>query len=310
MMVGGTPFTIVGIMPQAFQFPRPEMEIWLNMPVNPGTRFGPWLYRGMARLKPGVTFDQAQTELNALARILEQENPAYKRVTLSVRPLRDAIVGRTVKPAMYVLSGAVALLLLIAVVNVANLMLARATVRQREIALRLSLGAGRGRVIRQLLTEGVLLSATGGMAGFVFAWCSVDLIRTWNPGDLPLMGSVRLDWSAFAFTLSVSILTGLLFALAPALGGSHPNLNSAMKEGGRGGSQTRANGQLRAALVISEIALSFILLVAAGLLLRSFVNLQSVTGGFSAAPAGNPVDVGFGRTPKLCRCPHQPSLFR
>jgi predicted permease len=284
ILVGGAPVTVIGVMPGAFRFPRREMEVWMNMPLNPPAGYGPWLYRGLARLKPGVTFEQAQTELNGIALRMALQNPYYKRVSLSTLSLRDAVLGTTVKPAIYVLAGAVGLLLLIAVVNVATLMLARATVREREMALRLSLGAGRSRLIRQLLTEGVLLSALGGVAGLALAWAGVHLIRVWNPGNLPLIDSVRLDWSALAFTLFISMLTGVLFGLAPAFGSTRTDLSSTLKEGGRGGTGTRCHGRVRAGLVISEIALSLILLVGAGLLLRSFVNLQRVTGGFSAAP--------------------------
>jgi len=284
ILVAGAGVTVIGVMPRVFQFPRPEMEIWINMPLNPPTRYGPWLFRGLARFKPGVTFEQAQTELNTIGLRLAKDNPYYKRARLPVQSLRDALLGSRAKSAIYLLTGAVGLLLLIAVVNVANLMLARATVREREMALRLSLGAGRGRLIRQLLTEGVLLSAVGGAAGLVLAWGGVELVRLWNPGNLPLIDAVRLDLPALAFTLLVSMLTGVLFGLAPALGSTCTDLSSTMKEGGRGGATSRAHGRVRAALVTSEIALSLILLVGAGLLLRSFANLQRVTGGFSAPP--------------------------
>ena len=168
-------------------------------------------------------------------------------------------------------------------VNVANLMLARATAREREMALRLSLGAGRGRLVRQLLTESVLLAVLGGAAGLALAWGSIELVRAWNPGNLPLIDSVRLDGRALAFTLLVSMLTGVLFGLAPALESARADLSSTLKEGGRAGAG-RTRGRARAVLVVSEISVSLILLVGAGLLLRSFVNLQGVTGGFSTPP--------------------------
>jgi putative ABC transport system permease protein len=284
ILIGGTPFTVIGVMPRAFQFPRREMEIWINMPMNPPSGYGPWLYRGLARLKPGVTLEQAQTELNAIALKIEQQNPNYKRVNLPLRSLRDAILGTTVKPTIYLLSGAVGLLLLVAVVNVANLILARATVREREMALRLSLGASRSRIMRQLLSEGVLLSILAAVAGSALAWGGVHLIRVWNPGNLPLIEYVRLDSLALAFTVLTCIVTAVLFSLAPALGSANTDLSSTLKEGGRGGTETRAQGRLRGALVVCEIALSFILLVGAGLLLRSLVNLERETGGFSATP--------------------------
>lgn len=284
IVVNDTPFTVIGVMPAEFQFPRREIEAWTNLVLHPTGRFGGWFYRGVARLKPGVTFEQAQAEMNNAGRVLVQQNPAYKHVTLPVLSLREALVGTALNRAILVLAGAVGLVLLIAVVNVANLMLARATVREREMALRVSLGAGRGRLVRQLLTESVMLAVMGGVGGLGLAWASIRLIRIWNPGNLPLIDSVRLDWTALAFAVGVSMLTGVLFGLAPALGSSRANLNSTIKEGGRSGSAGLARGRARAALVISEVALSLILLVGAGLLIRSFINLQRVTGGFFTPP--------------------------
>jgi len=271
-------------MPGGFRLPRPETEVWTNLPLNPPTRYGPWFYRAVARLKPGVTLEQAQAEMSRIAQRMMQQNPYYKRLELPLLPLRDALLGTKLKSGILVLAGAVGMVLLIAVVIVANLMLARATVREREMALRLSLGAGRGRLVRQLLTESMLLAVMGGAAGLALAWGSVLLVRVWNPGNLPLIDSVRLDCAAFAFMVFVSMLTGILFGLVPALGSARADLNSTLKEGGRGGTPGHTRGGARAPLVVSEIALSLILLVGAGLLLRSFMNLQQVTGGFSAPP--------------------------
>ncbi len=271
-------------MPSGIRFPRRDTEVWTNLPLNPPTRYGPWFYRGVARLKPGVTMEQAQTETNAIGLRMMQQNPYYKRLTLPVLSLRDALLGTTLRPAILVLAGAVGLVLLIAVVNVANLMLARATVRKREIALRISLGAGRGRLVRQLLTESVLLAATGGVVGLGLAWGGIQLIRAWNPGNLPLIDAVRLDWTALGFVAMISLLAGALFGLAPALASARGDVNAAIKEGGRTGGASRAHSGTRAALVVAEIALSLMLLVGAGLLLRSFANLERVTRGFSAEP--------------------------
>ena len=282
--VNGTPATVIGVMPGVFRFPLPQTEVWVNLMLNPPSRYGPWFYRGVARLKPGVTLDQAQAELNHIGLRMMQQNSFYKRLVLPALSLRDALLGVTVKPAILVLAGAVGLVLLIAVVNVANLMLARATVREREMALRLSLGAGRGRLMRQLLTESVLLAVIGGAVGLLLALGGIRLIRAWNPGNLPLIDSVRLDLGALGFMLCVSMFTGVLFGLAPALQSARADLNATIKEGGRTNAASRARGRTRAALVVCEIAVSLMLLVGAGLLLRSFANLQWVTGGFSTPP--------------------------
>jgi predicted permease len=285
ILVNGAPSTVIGVMPGVFRFPRRDTEVWTNLPLNPPTRYGPWFYRGVARLKPGVTLAQAQAETNHIGQRMMQQNPYYKRLTLPVLGLREALLGVTLEPAILVLAGAVGLVLLIALVNVANLMLARATVREREMALRLSLGAGRGRLVRQLLTESVLLAVMGGAVGLALAWGGVALIRIWNPGDLPLIDSVRLDWTALGFIVLISMLTGILFGLAPAFHSARTDLNATIKEGGRSVAAGRTHVRTRAALVVSEIALSLLLLVGAGLLLRSFANLRRVTGGFSTHPS-------------------------
>jgi putative ABC transport system permease protein len=245
ILVNGAPYTVVGVMRGVFRMPRPETEVWTNIRLDPPTRYGPWFYRGVARLRPGVTFEQAQAEMNHIALMMAQQNPYYKRVGLPVLRLRDALVGTTVKPAILVLVGAVALVLLIALVNVANLMLARATVREREMGLRLSLGARRGRLIRQLLTESTLLSAIGGAAGLGFAAVGIRVIRAWNPGNLPLIDSVRLDWTALAFIVFVSMFTGILFGLVPALTSARAGLSSTLKEGGRSATAGRARSRAR-----------------------------------------------------------------
>ena len=284
ILVNGNPRTIIGVMPHGVRFPRFDTEIWINEQLIPPTRYGPWFYRGLARLKPGVTLDQAQAETNNIGRLMAQQTPFYRRARLPVLGLREALLGATVKPAILVLAGAVGLVLLIAVVNVANLMLARATVREREMALRLSLGAGRARLARQLLAESVLLAMIGGVMGLALSQGGIQLVRVWGPANLPLVDSVRLDWGALGFMTLVSMFAGVLFGLAPALESSRTDLNSTIKEGGRGAGTGGRRARTRKVLVISEVAISLTLLVGAGLLLRSFANLEQVTGGFDAPP--------------------------
>jgi putative ABC transport system permease protein len=281
--LNGVPCTMVGVMPVDFHFPLADSEVWTNLPVVPPTRRGPFFYRAFGRLKPGVTIQQAQAEANAIGRRIEQANPTtYSHLDLPVMSIRESLVG-SVRTPLVVMICAVCLVLLIAVVNVANLMLARATVREREMALRLSLGAGRGRLVRQLLTESVLLSGLGGLGGLALAYLGIVFLRAANPGNLPRIADVHVDGAVLAFTLLISVLTGILFGLAPALQSARADLSSTLKEGGR---TTAGAGRqrTRAVLVVSEIALSLMLLVGAGLLLRSLLRLQRVDAGFDGAP--------------------------
>lgn len=276
--VDGNPWTIVGVIRADFHFPRKDSELWTNLLFEPPKRRGPFFYYGLARLRPGVTLAQAQTETNAIARRIELADPRTSQLTFPVVPLREAIVADS-RPALLVLFGAVSLVLLIAAVNVANLLLARATVREREMAVRLGLGAGRARLLRQLLTESALLAVTGGAVGVAVAAGGIELLRMWNPANLPRIQEIHLDTSVLAFTLLVSLLTGVLFGLAPALQSSRAGLAGSLKEGGRGNTASAARRRTRAALVVSEIALSLLLLAGAALFLRSFVLLQQVKTG-------------------------------
>lgn len=276
IVLNGAPSTVIGVMPGQFGFPRAESELWTNLAVTTPTRHGPYFLHGIARLKPGVTLRQAQAEADAIGHSIEQRNPRlYPQLHLPVLSIRDALT-EDVRPVVLVLAGAVGLVLLIAVVNVANLSLARATVREREIALRLSLGAGRARLVRQLLTESLVLAIAGGAAGLVLAYAAVEMLRAFNPGNLPRIADVRIDGAVLAFLLLITLLTGILFGLYPALRSARANLR-----GGAG----RHSLNARSALVIAEVALSLMLLVGAGLLLRSFVRLSNVDPGFHAPPA-------------------------
>jgi putative ABC transport system permease protein len=279
----GKAATVVGVMPATFHFPRPDSEVWTNLLFDPPTRRGPFFYRGIARLKPGIALAQAQAEIDAVGRRIELADPRLARLTFPLQPLREAIVGDA-RPALLVLFGAVTLVLLIASVNVANLLLARATAREREMAVRLGLGAGRARLLRQLLTESGLLALLGGAAGVAVAAAGIGLMRTWNPGDLPRMQEVRLDASVLGFTLLTALATGVVFGLAPALQSSRAGLVTALREGAHTASAGRRRRRTRAVLVVAEIALSLVLLAGAALFLRSFVQLQRVKIGLLVEP--------------------------
>jgi putative ABC transport system permease protein len=281
-------YTIIGVMPPGFDFPDKETELWapLSFAASAANDRGSFFLSGIARLKPGVTIGQAQSELDVIAHNLTQAYPQSNTdLGFSVAPLHEKLVSGF-KQALFVLLGAVLFVLLIACVNVANLLLARAAAREKELAVRAAMGAGRTRLLRQLLTESILLALCGGALGLLLAFWGIKLLKLINPegpGAIPRLDEVSLDFRVLGFTLGVACLTGILFGLAPALQISKPDLQHTLKEGGRG--FTGARGQrLRGLLVITEIALSLVLLVGAGLLIRSFVRLQNVDVGFN--PAG------------------------
>jgi predicted permease len=294
VMLNGKPYTIVGVMPSDFLLNKEVMptvgsveqaEMLLPLPMSEKdlSRQGDENYNLLARLKPGATIEQAQAQLNGAVHQLEQQHPdtypPSRAFSMSVRPLLEQVVG-DVRTALLILLGAVGCVLLIACANVANLLLAWATAREKEIAIRTAIGADRLRVVRQLLTESVLLAALGGAAGLLIAVWTLDGMRWLNPGNIPRLQDVRMDGRVLAFTCAVVMLTGILFGLAPALRGSHVNLNETLKEGGRSMIDS-GRQRLRNLLVVAEIALSLILLIGAGLLIRSFMRVQQVEPGFS-----------------------------
>jgi putative ABC transport system permease protein len=285
VMLSGDPTTIIGVMPAAFHFPRQQTELWMNYRLVPPKRRGPFFFTGIAHLKPGVSFEQAQSDTNFIARNIEHDNPnTYARLTMPVLPLRDAMVGN-VRPALWMMFGAVAFVLLVAMVNVANLTLARSTVRRREMAVRIGLGATRLRLVRQLLTESVVIGILGAFAGLAFAGIAVVALQRWNPTDLlPRVGDIRLDWRVVIFTFAVAILTSALFGLIPALRASASDPHLALKEGGRSGGLSASGLRTHSALAVFEIALSLVLLAGAGLLVRSLIELQRVRTGVGAEP--------------------------
>jgi putative ABC transport system permease protein len=279
--------TVMGVLPQGFRFPADEGRTDYLQPLAPniGEYLGKrsaYFLRVVGRLKPGVTIKQAEIEMRAIGDRLEQQYPdeGY-RLGASLVPLHEDMVGN-VRPALLVLLGAVALVLLIACANVANLLLARAAARHKEVAIRTALGAGRMRIVRQLLTESVLLAVVGGSLGLLLAMWGVDLLIASSPVDIPRLKEVGLDARVLSFTMGVSVLTGIIFGLVPALQASRVELNESLKEGARGSTGGIMRNRVRSLLVISEIALSLVLLVGAGLLIKSFMRLREVDPGFKA----------------------------
>ncbi len=291
----GKPRAVVGVLRPDFTLNHEviptvsgidKAEIFLPLPMDAKleTNYGPEDFNILARLKPGVTMRQAQADIDIIAARLREEKHRDRTFTISVVPLMEQVVGG-VRSSILVLLGAVALVLLIACVNVANLLLSRAAGRQKEIAVRTALGAGRSRVMTQLLTESVLLGVLGGAAGLILSAWSLYLVRAIHPGNIPRMDEIGMDYRVLVFTFAISILTGIVFGLAPAFRASRVDLNSALKAGGRssrsGGGLSVKHDNLRGALVIAELAVSLTLLAGAGLLIRSFARLISVPPGFS-----------------------------
>ncbi|MET0623131.1 MAG: ABC transporter permease [Pyrinomonadaceae bacterium] len=288
VMLDGRASTILGVMPADFHFPNNDTDIWkpaafdadLLSPNNRGSHF----MSAVARLKEGFTLARAGEEVAALARAQGAENAnSYPRgFGASIRPLAEEVVGTSVRTSLFVMLGAVGLVLLIACANVANLLLARASSRRKEVAVRTALGAGRVRIMRQLLTESALLSLAGGAAGLVLALWGIDLLVALAPEGTPRVAEVGLDAGVVAFTFGVSLLTGVVFGLVPALHASKVDLNESLKEGGRGGGEGERRGSLRGLLVVGEFALALVLLAGAGLLVKSFARVLGESPGFDA----------------------------
>jgi putative ABC transport system permease protein len=284
-------YSVIGVMPPSFQFHikqrsgtgRPA-ELWtiLPMPVGPGANERGRFLGTVARLKDGVSVDQAAAELRTIhARLSDAEPQFNKNFSAEVLPLREQFFGNVRRP-LWLMLGAVGFVLLIACANVANLLLSLATSREKEIAVRAALGARRTRIVRQLLTESLLLALLGSILGLGFAWLGIKALVAISPRDLVSLQTVGLNLTVLTWTLGVSILTGIIFGLAPALHISRLNLNDSLKDGGKSESgQASGSRRLRNTLVVSEIALAVVLLASAGLLIRSFLRLQQVDRGFN-----------------------------
>jgi len=291
LTISGEPVTAIGVMPAGFQDSNQTgHQIWLNPhQVVPDWQLNARVdlltlrqtgyLRVLARLKPGVGLQQAQTDLDTIAARLQQQYPRPIGHGARLMSLHEQVVGN-VRSALLILLGAVGLVLLIACANVTSLMLARAAARGKEMVIRTALGARRGQIVRQLLTESVLLAGLGGAGGWLLAVWGVDLLVSLSPRDLPRLSEIGLDYQVFGFTLGVSVLTGLVFGLAPALAASKPDLNAALKEGTRSATAGTGGHRLRQTLIVAEVALALVVLIGAGLLLSSFTRLLAVKPGF------------------------------
>ena len=281
VIVDGTARTIVGVMSRGFSYPA-EQELWVPLEYDENFKDarGAWYLRAIARLKPGVSAEQSASEIATLGKALVTAYPdANTDVGFTTYPLQEALIG-DLRPALLVLLGAVGFVLLIACANVANLLLARAVARETELAVRTALGAGRARLLRQLLTESLVLGAAGGIAGLLIAVWGSDMLVTLQPDGIPRLNEVAVDRNVIFFTASISLLTGIVFGAIPALQMTRSSLATSLKEGGRGNMAARGSARMRGTLVVAEMALAVMLLAGAGLLIKSFSNLQSVNPGF------------------------------
>jgi len=294
LLLDNDPYTVVGVLPPEFHHLGPTVsenaEVFLTAgfsadPTPPPARSARIMPAAIGRLKPGITLQQAQARLTAMAAQVRHDfatdYPPQAQWTIEIQPLQESVVGN-VRPMLLVLMGAVVLIVFIVCLNIANLLLARASGRQQEMAVRLALGATRGRMIRQMLTESILLSILGGVAGIASAYGALGFILRVLPSNIPRLSEVKIDWVVLTFALLISVLTGLVFGLAPALHAAKVALSSAIREGARGSGYSAKTGRLRDVLIVSELAFAVMLMVGAGLLLRTLRDLLRENPGFNA----------------------------
>ena len=283
--INGRKRAIIGIMPERYAFPSERTQVWLPLVIPASLRDArsSFAYPAVGRLAPSIPLDRARADLATIANRLEQQYPSNRDYGVTVTPLPEQVVGPTLRSALWIVFGAVSVVLLIACANVANLLLSRATAREREVTVRMALGASGSRLVRQLLTESVMLSILGGAAGIGLAWAGLALLRGLAPVDLPRMSEVTLDAIVIAVTSAATIVTGLLFGMYPAMQLSRTSLAGALREGGRGGTTNRGGMRVRHGIVAAQLGAVVVLLTAAGLLARTFMTLQRVELGFAPA---------------------------
>ncbi len=281
----GAPHTVVGVAPEGFYFPNRDTEAWVPLAIEIDPKQRGAHYLGViGRLADGVTLKSAQAEITGIAKRLEEQYPDNNTGWgVNLMPLQERVV-ETIRPALLVLMVTVGMVLLIACANVANLLLARMAAREREIAIRGALGAARGRLVRQFLTESLVLSLTGGLLGLALGVAGTRVLVAMSSDGIPRAGEIGLDWTVLGFTLGLALVTGLVFGLLPALHASKGDLQSSLREGGRGQSAGGRARLVRDLLVVVEVAAALVLLVGAGLLIRTFVGLQGISPGFD--PSG------------------------
>ena len=319
LLFDGKLYSIIGVMPPSFHFPsknevpdsplKKAAEFWIPVVLTPKEKAdhdGGCCDGVLARLAPGVSFAQAQAEMSSLMPQIDKKHTQLQGWSVWVSPFTETVVGQ-VRPLMWLLLGAVSLVLLIACGNVANLLMARAAGRVHELGVRAALGAERARLIRQLVTEAMLLACGGGAIGVLLAFAGVRLLLRLNPGDIPRIDETSVDTRVLLFSMATSLLTGFLFGLLPAISASRIDVMALLKQGGSKGAAGTSN-RLRHALIVSEVALSVILLAGAGLLIRSYFALQASGTGFSSAPLSMRIDMDLAGNPQLVQKRH--AFFR